>query len=317
MRRSGPAAQAAAAAARPARVGVIRNPQARRHRVGAPPARPAGVRVEEPRSREALAAALRGFASEGLDLLVVDGGDGTVREVLGLAPEAFGGGPPRIAVLPSGTTNVLAADLGARPGWSLAAAMASPRSALRTPLEVRRSDKAEPLRRGFIFGAGVYVEAVRLAERARRSRAVGGAALVGAALAQMGARTALGGREGAWRAGVRMRLRHGKEQAREEARFLLLASTLARMPLGVKPFGPPREGLKVLDVAGAPRRLRWALPLLLSGADRPWLAGAGYRRADPDRLEVTLRTPYVLDGDEFEGGDLVLTPGAPLEFAVP
>ncbi len=272
-----------------------------------------GVLVAEPGTPAELAEALRAFARHGLDLLVVDGGDGTVREVLGLAPEAFGDGLPRMAVLASGTTNVLATDLGAGPGWSLADAIASPRTVVRAPVEVRRLDAPEPLRRGFVFGAGAYVEAVRLSRRAHHTRGLGRVVVVSAALAGAGARTAIGGRKSALRAGVSMRVQHG----REEARFLLLASTLERLPLGVKPFGPRRAGLKVLDVAGSPRRLRFALPLLLAGRDRPWLAEAGYRRADPERLHVVLRTPYVLDGEEFEGGDLVLTRGAPITFVVP
>ena len=300
-----------------ARVGVIRNPRARRSRTGVATAAAAGALFAEPRTPQELADALQAFARRGLDLLVVDGGDGTVREILSLAPEVFGERLPRLAVLASGTTNVLAADLGTGPGWSLAAAIAWSSTAIRTPVEVRRLDAPAPLRRGFMFGAGVYVEAVRLSQRARHTRGLGGAVVVGAALAGAGARTALGSRDGGLRAGVAMRLQHGREAAREEARFLLLATTLERLPLGVKPFGPNRAGMKVLDVAGSPRRLRSALPLLLAGRDRPWLAEAGYRRTEPESLHVALHTPYVLDGEEFEGGELVLTRGAPITFVVP
>ena len=299
-----------------ARVGVIRNPLARRNR-GARPHPPApGVSVAEPRSQQALAEALTAFADGGLDLLVVDGGDGTVRDVLGLAPEMFGAKLPRIAVLASGTTNALAADLGAGPGWSLAAAMASRRTTVRAPVEVLRLDSPGSVHRGFVFGAGAYVEAMRLAHRVRQARTFGGLT-VGATLAGAFAHTALAGREGAWRTGVSMRLQHRGEATRHEARFLLLVSTLERLPLGMKPFGPPRPGLKVLDVAGAPRRLRWALPTLLAGREKAWLAAAGYRRTDADRLHVGLHTPYVLDGEEFEGGELLISRGAPITFVVP
>ncbi len=300
-------------------MGVIRNPRAHRLRGAAPPGG-SGPHVVEPRSREEVADVLRGFAAAGIVRVVVEGGDGTVREVVGAAPEAFAGRPLELAVVPAGKTNALALDLGARPGWTAAAAAASSRTQVRAPLELRRPHEAGPPQRGFVFGAGVFVEAVRLAQRAHRARLFGALA-VGAALGGAGARTALGGPVGSWRTGVALHLRRGEEadleEGRDETRFLLLASTLERLPLGMRPFGPPRPGLKVLDVAGSPARLRAALPLILSGRDRPWLAAAGYRRLDVERLHLVLHTPYVLDGEEFAGGELLLTRGAPLTFVTP
>jgi diacylglycerol kinase (ATP) len=41
------------------------------------------------------------------------------------------------------------------------------------------------------------------------------------------------------------------------------------LPFGLKPFGAPREGLKLLDVDAPPRRLLKALPMVLSGKDDP------------------------------------------------
>ena len=51
----------------------------------------------------------------------MDGGDGTLREVLTALPGAFAT-PPLLAVLPSGKTNILALDLGTPHGWTLEAA---------------------------------------------------------------------------------------------------------------------------------------------------------------------------------------------------
>ena len=265
----------------------------------------------EPRSREALREALEGFAARGVARLVIDGGDGTVREVLGRLPEAFAGRPPQVAVLPTGKTNALALDLGVRPGWSLAAALASVRTVARTPLEVSRPGRDTPVQRGFVLGAGAFVDAIALAQRLHRARLFDSLA-VGAALGAMGMRTLLGG--GPWRAGVPWRVQAGEAASREGRGFLLLVSTLERLPLKLRPFGAPRPGLKVLEVEAPPRRPAAALPLLLAGADRPWLARAGYRRSDPDRLRVGLRTPYVLDGELYEGGELLIARGAPIAF---
>src|SRR3546814_6394575 len=68
----------------------------------------------------ALNETLERFAAEGVDLLVVDGGDGTVRDVISAAPAAFGDRMPRMAILPSGKTNALALDLGVPLDWAVA-----------------------------------------------------------------------------------------------------------------------------------------------------------------------------------------------------
>src|SRR4029453_18240280 len=108
------------------RTGVIYNPRSRRNRAAAIPARaPGGLWVEAPRNREALDEALAHFAQAGVELLVVDGGDGTVREGVTRAPTHFHTSLPTLAVLPSGKTNALALDLGAPRTWTLNDALKS------------------------------------------------------------------------------------------------------------------------------------------------------------------------------------------------
>ena len=58
-----------------------------------------------------------------IDYLVVDGGDGTVRDVLTCGAGIFGESWPTLIVLPNGKTNALAADLGLPTNWSLSDAM--------------------------------------------------------------------------------------------------------------------------------------------------------------------------------------------------
>lgn len=301
------------------RVGVVRNPRshANQGRVYAPV--PEGVRVVEPATPEALAVELARFAAEGLDLLVIDGGDGTVRDVLGLTPSTFGDEVPLLAVVPSGKTNVLAIDLGAPRDWRLEEALAAaagpePRIKIRAPLEVRFADGRPPLR-GFFFGLGALVRATALSKRVNRmgvfqslSVAV---TLAGAAMGAL-----FGGARDQWRQGVAVKVAiDGVAQARGE-RFVLLASALKRLPFGLRPFGPPREGLKVLDVDAPPQRLLRLLPTVLSGRPRPILEASGYRRRDPAALYISGEFDFVLDGEVFEGGKLAVALGAPLRFLV-
>ena len=302
------------------RAGVIHNPKSRHNRGAEPPRASDGVLVEAPRGRKALDETLARFAAAGVDLLVVDGGDGTVREVLTRTPRHFKTAAPALAVLPSGKTNALAFDLDAPRDWTLEAVLDSARQGrfcTRRPLEVIRAGEEAPLVRGFIFGAGAFVRATDLAQRTHRMGAFEEVA-VGLTLSVAVFRTLFGGPRSGWRAGEPMQLGFDGDATRDGCVFLLLASTLERLPLGVQPFGPPNAGaLRSLAVEAPPKRLLSVLPQLLSGADAPWLAASGYHQREFERLEVTLDTSFVLDGETFPGGELTLRRGAPLEFVAP
>jgi hypothetical protein len=303
------------------RAGLIVNPKSRRNRFAGAMRRwrSESVLVEAPQTREALDGALGRFAAHGLDLLAIAGGDGTLREVLTRAPQHFPSGLPPLAVLPAGKTNALAMDLGAPRGWTLEAALKSAAAGTvraRRPLEISRRDGSDPPSRGFILGAGAFVRATQLAQATHRLGAFDNLA-VGATLAAAAARTLFGGDDGPWRAGEPMRLSFGVEPLPEKRLFLVMVSTLQQLPLGLRPFGADAEGLKVLAVDAPPRRLSAALPLLISGRAASWLEGAGYHRSNPERLDLTLASPFVLDGETFPGGELSVGMGPPVDFVAP
>src|SRR5215212_270817 len=123
----------AAIAARPGRrvpargaplVGIVRNPRSHRNKGHAPElADCANILVETPRTHAALRDTLAGFAERGIDYLAVDGGDGTVRDVLTCGIGVFGDDWPPLVILPKGKTNALVVDLGLPNEWKLPEAM--------------------------------------------------------------------------------------------------------------------------------------------------------------------------------------------------
>jgi len=303
------------------RAGLILNPRSRRHRAGGLAELPAreGLLSAAPTTRDELRTALARFAAAEVSVLVVDGGDGTVREVLTHAAEPFGARLPALAVLPSGKTNALALDLGAPRGWSLDAALAAARRGRthgRRPIEVFRAGDPAPLARGFIFGAGAFVRATELAQRTHRLGALDDLA-IGLTLAAALTQTVFGGSSSSWRRGELMRLRIDDQEAEQTRLSLVIASTLERLPLNLKPFGPAAGGLRMLTVPAPPRRLLGALPGLLLGRDEHRLAAGGYRRLRPESFELSLPSGFVLDGEAFPGGDLTVRSGAPLAFVAP
>jgi hypothetical protein len=300
------------------RAGVIWNQRSHRNQGGRREPLPDDVLDIVPEHESELFSALRHMAQEGVDLVIVDGGDGTIREVLTRLPEAFGGRMPRLAIAPNGKTNALALDIGAPLGTTLEQLLAAARSGKptkrRSCLEVYRPGLTLPERRGFIFGLGAFVKATELAQK-NHDKGLFDNAAIGVTLAGAVVRTLFGGPDEPWRRGEPVRASFSGET--EQDLFMLMAATLKRLPLGLRPFGEPREGLKLLAVDAPPRRLLQALPTILAGREPAWLAPNGYRREDLPAFDLDWSADFVLDGEIFEGGVLSVRQGPELEFVIP
>jgi len=320
-------------AGRPVRapIGIISNRRSHRNRGGRAPDVPSGdaeVIAAAPETRAALTRTLAEFRARGIGLLVVDGGDGTIRDVLTCGGAVWEDEWPTLAIVPSGKTNALAIDLGLPDGWTPADAVAAASTgqvALRSPLEIARADGASVPLRGFLFGAGAFVGATELAQHTHRAGAFRGLA-VGMALAWALAQTVFGRDSSQWRVGTATSLDFaadarglagGAVPHGDANRYILLASALTHLPIGLKPFGPTRHGLKTLVVDAPPRRLAMAVPAILRGAAPEWLPGAGYHRVDASAVELWLDGNFILDGEIFQGGNLTVREGPELRFAVP
>jgi hypothetical protein len=297
------------------RIGFIRNGRARLNigRYGLEV--PVDSDRAMPDSHDELRDALALFARNGVNALVIDGGDGTVRDVLTAAARCF---PvmPRVAVVPSGKTNALAYDLGIPKGWTeddAVQALRSGRVVERAPIEIHRPDSRLAELQGFLLGAGNFVAATALAQKTHSLGAFNGLA-IGLSVAGAIAQTVFGGRDNPWRRGVPMRIALPGGTTLQGAKYLFLASTLERMPLGIKPFGTPRPGLRTLTVDAPPHRLASAIPAVLGGGTLP---AEGYRRDDANSIELVVRGDIIVDGEAFAGGAMTLIRGAPVAFAVP
>ena len=326
-----PAGGAVAARRAPARgaplVGIVPNPRSHRNKGRLPElADRANILTETPRTRAALRETLSRFAERGIDHLAVDGGDGTVRDVLTCGADVFGSRWPALIVLPKGKTNALAVDLGLPNVWSLREAMEAirgGRTVVRRPLTIALPGDDGAQVNGFVLGAGVFTLSTQAGQQAHRWGAFSSFA-VGLTTLWSLLQALFGGAANVWRRGTPMRLvcdrgrpiahsRHG----RPDERFVLFASTLERFPLGMHPVGRVRSGLK-LAVIDAPVRWMLALiPLMLTGFDRPFMARNGFHRLDADELELELGDRFILDGEYFPAGTYRLRQGPELRFVVP
>ena len=302
------------------RVALLSNRRAHRNRSAAELAQvPSDVRLVSPHSKAELDRSLAALAQDRIGTIVIDGGDGTIRDVLTLAPRHFPEGLPRIAVVPSGKTNALAIDLGIAGRWTAPEVLASLgrwKTIARSPLEIRYDGDHEPRLRGFLFGTGAFVRATNLAQSVHRAGAFSGLA-VGLSLAGGVGQTLFGKADNVWRRGDEVTLELADGSAITRRFYLLLGSTLQRLPLGLKPFGAERAGFKLLGVDAPPRRIMTTLPALLMGSESQRLSDAGYNRADTDTVRLRIDSGFVLDGETFAGGDLTISQGAPVDFLIP
>ena len=309
-------------------VGIVRNPRSHRNKGRASElADCANILVETPRNHAALRDTLAGFAERGIDYLAVDGGDGTVRDVLTCGIGVFGDDWPPLVILPKGKTNALVVDLGLPNEWTLPEAMEAighGRTIVRRPLNISLPGDAGEQVQGFIMGAGVFTRGTQVGQQAHRWGAFNsfavGLIIIWCLLQTMFARSS-----NIWRTATPMCLRDGIDGAElprsrhgePGERLVMVASTLERFPLGIRPFGTVRPGLK-LAVIDAP--LRWIialLPLLLTGFDRPFIRRFGAHRFDVETLDLELGDRFILDGEYFPAGHYRLRQGPELRFVVP
>lgn len=262
-------------------------------------------------------------------VLVINGGDGTVQVTL---TELYNGGhfgdaPPPVAVLPSGKTNLIALDLGAR---------GDPIETLERLIELARTD---------LSNFTVAREMIALRRPGAEDRPIIGMFLGGAALAE----TMIYCREKIYPLGLPNGVAHVlaaiagmvKLISRAKASFLppdtnplslslsdqvspisgrfslLMVTTLERVLLSMDLGGRRQGALKLLAVEERPSSVLAAFAASVSGKlGRSKVRGVHYEEAD----EITIEgesSHVILDGETFRaepGRPIHLAPALPLSF---
>jgi len=309
-------------------IGVIRNRRSHRNAADAVEwTGRANVLVETPERRSELQAIVARFAERGIDYLVVDGGDGTVRDVLTCGSGIFGESWPSIVVLPNGKTNALATDLGLPVKWTLNEAIEAihnGRLEARRPLVVTQRDNPAARVLGFAFGAGAFTAAIGLGQHAHK-RGAFNAMAVGVTAVWSLWQAVFGGAGNVWRRTTPMRLYDGEGQelphsgvGRVDERYIVFASTLLNLPAGLRPFGKVEGiGLRVAVADNSRRGLLLRLALVFRGIVGEGLRRRGYHVFEPDKFQIDAGDRFILDGEAFPAGCYEISLGPKLRFVAP
>ena len=265
-------------------------------------------------SREQLPDALARFAEQDVRVLAVNGGDGSLQQVLTeiLRRPTFDR-LPAIAPLSGGRTNMSAADIGsaATPAAGLTALLRAWRSdALAERMVERpvlRLDAGPGLgeRYGLFFGSGVIQRALAFKHGLyprRRLQGLFGAGLflAGAVLAvARGPRTGMFGPDDI---GLAFGAAGDSGEPGETQPFqLVMATTLTRLLLRVRPFwGREDAPLRCTTIsARAPRSPR-AVWRIVRGLPPPFGPDSGYDSRNVERLSLRMDCGFTIDGELFD-----------------
>jgi len=301
------------------RIGVVNNLRAGRNAKGV--ARLLGFLRSHPEilhveteSAEVMPEALAELARQEVDLLAVNGGDGTLQYILTeiLSHRIFGDTIPMIAPLRGGRTNMSALDLGARrdPIRGLTeildavrdgrlAERVDPRNVLRVEYGIRRE-----VTYGMFFGVGTIHRAIELnhrlfdGERTRKIEGVPGATLVTAGLL---GRMLTGDTSGIL-APDKLQILLDGEMVPQGEFYLAIATSLTRLFARMRPFwGHGPGGVRFTTMASGAERVGRAVPGILRGKPQAFVTPEnGYTSRNVDLAELRLNCGFTVDGELWD-----------------
>lgn len=263
---------------------------------------------------EQLFPALERFAKSGIEALFISSGDGTVQEIqTRIAEDGRFAQMPALCLLPHGTTNMTAADLGFRSkslrmqrdyiqfrGWRGQMAKRARRPTLR--IANPADGKA---RHGMFLGGGAIAAATLYCQSAYNAKGVRGQKAALATFAKAAGKALFGGRaraddESRFDRPFPMTVRHGGDILARGDQLAILATTLEKLVLGARPFWGGRGGDVRLSLFGYPPPFlpRW-LPFVLYGGEERKMP-AGMTSLCLEAFEVETQSGFVLDGEPFD-----------------
>lgn len=279
-------------------------------------------------SAREIPAVLEAFSTEAINILAINGGDGTTAEVFTqLLRHSAGQALPVFMLLPGGTTNMNVGDVGVRGDLRKAIRKVcawleqdshTPEIQQRSIIKVTPGDKALPVY-GMFMGAGAIIQGIEYCHEKIHSRGVGNE--IGPGLAM--ARTVWGilRRDPRFIQPVSARvILDNPSETIEQRMLLLLVSSLERLFLGMRPYwGTESAGLHCSMIREDASHFMRTLPSLLRGQPtRRVTPQAGYRSHNIDALTLQMNATLTLDGEMYhideQTGPASISDGGKLDF---
>jgi diacylglycerol kinase (ATP) len=252
---------------------------------------------------------LAGFAANDVRDVFISSGDGTIQAIqTWMAESGAFKQLPRLCLLPHGTTNMTAADLGFRRNSIDDQAQfignVTPQEVRARPtLRVVNPKGRGPLH-GMFFGTGAVSEATRYCQVAFNDKGVGGQWATFATLASVLSKSLFlppnATDPNRFDKPYPISLKTDGLIQCEGQQLMMLATTLEKLILGTRPFwggatAPLRTTTLPYPVPSIPR---WIWPMMFGSETRNRPTGATSRACHS--CEVTCPTPFVIDGEFYD-----------------
>jgi diacylglycerol kinase (ATP) len=260
-------------------------------------------------SFENLVPTLQRFANNDVENIFISSGDGTVHAILTwIAESGQFKTLPRLCLLPHGTTNMTAADLGFRRTGITEQAnfivnAVSPEIQSRHTVRVVNPKGRGPLH-GMFFGTGAVSEATRYCQIAFNDKGIGGSWATFATLASALGKTmffpANPQDPNRFDRPFSITLKTDGMLKCEGPQLLMLATTLNKLILGTKPFwGGATAPLRTTTIPyPVPTIPRWIWPVMFGDETRKGPPASTSTACHT--CEVTCPTSFVIDGEFYD-----------------
>lgn len=288
-------------------------------------ARNPGIHSAEAVTPAEVSAALAELSSRNIELLVVNGGDGTVQAVLtSLFGRPISSRPPLLALLRAGTTSMLARDVGVRGeplagltkirAWSHDTERDTSQIHERPVLRVSQETDTEPVC-GMFFGSGAIPLGIDICHGSMNPKKRRGELMPGLILTRL-LLAVLTGNDRLVPA-TDMGTALDETPMQRNSNLFTMVSTLERLFLGLHPFwGREAAPLHFTALNTKPPYLLRNIPFLLRG--RPTATASpenGYFSHNASRITLDFKGTFTLDGELFEArSPLTIEPAGPARF---
>ena len=266
------------------------------------------VPYAEVHSPEEILQALKIFSQSQVDCVAIIGGDGTIQATMGalFRHEPFAS-MPRLTLLPAGTANLMAGDVGlgkfgpkTLEQLLLEAQSSHPKTftEARPILRIRFPEERESLY-GMFFGSGAIYHGTQLGLQTKQSIGRLGEWGAGLILVKFLLALATGSRKGL--NPIRVHVTAGDAPSVQDEYLLLMVTTLNRLFLGMNPFWGTGSGPLRCTSLRVPYRYLWrVLPSLLRGSAHGLAIGNhGYMSENLSEIRLRFDSGFVLDGEVY------------------
>lgn len=321
------------ASAPPRKIGLLSNPNSRRNRVYGEKidtmvAHHPAIEHRVTESAAAIGPVLRAFAAGSVNVLAINGGDGTTAKVFA---ELLENNPfartPDILLLPGGTTNMNAGDVGLRGNLFRAVRRmidwldrpeSQPRRETRPVVRAAGGVDGHPAY-GMFFGAGTIISGIEYCKASVHTLGIRDE--LGPGIVALRTLWGMARGEPYFSAPTDTRIElDDTSDERTRPMVQLIISSLERLFLGLYPFWGREPGaLHCTWIEKPTRRVLRAFPSMMRGKPNRHVSAAnGYFSHNADRIQLWLDGLFTLDGEMYrasrEHGPVTVTNGGELNF---